>query len=224
MDKTNIQIVQEYIEAMNNKQFDRIFEYCSNECIIHGTPFVGIGIMGFDYKDGKMFLGKTVPNGPASECLREGDELVKVIDAGNTWDKFEDLKAIRWSYGAVGTSLTFTVRRDGKLLKFDLTRRLIDGFTIKMAETVKNVKDYCELWPMLTERINQIFGNEDWVAVFSTIYGTHRNFQRSAAWSACSMYRLNDGKIIEVMGVEDECTQIRQLGYQIREPQREMIS
>ena len=223
MSKTNIQIVQAYIEAMNQGKFERIFDYCSKDCIVHNTPFVGLGIAGFDTRGGKILLKKTVPNGPASECLREGDELIKVSDDQHTWTKFEDLKAIRWGYGGIGTSLTFTVRRDGKLLECHLTRKLIDGFTIKLIETVDGMKYYRETWPVLEEQINQIFGNEDWVAVYSTLHGTHRDYHCSAAWSACSLYRLEEGKIVEMMGVEDECTQIKQLGYQISEPQIEMV-
>jgi hypothetical protein len=222
MSKTNIQIVQEYIEALNKKQFERTFDYCSQDCIIHSAPFVGVGIVGFDSTDGKVKLGKMVSNAPASECLREGDELIEVSDANHTWSSIEDLKAVRWTYGAVGTPLTFTVRRDGKMLECHLTRRLIDGFTFKLADTMKSYKVYSETWPVLEEQIHQIFGSEDWVAVYSTLHGTNRDYRYSAAWSSCSVYRLKEGKIIEMMGVEDECTQIKQLGYQIHEPQREI--
>ena len=83
------------------------------------------------------------------------------------------------------------------------------------------IRSNAKTWPDLKEEINLIFGHDDLVAVLSTLSGTNRDYHRPAVWNGCSIYRLKDGKIIEMMGVEEEYSQMKQLGYQIREPQRE---
>jgi hypothetical protein len=224
MSKSNVQVVQDYIETMNRKQFDRIFEFCSEDCALRGAPYVGVGITGNDSSGEKILLQTILPNGPAAECLQAGDELVSVSDSENTWNTFEELKTGIWGHGVMGTPLTVTVRRDGNLLEFHITRGLIGDFTLKLSESIDMIKSYSKLWPVLEEEINLIFGNDDLVAVFSTIHGTNQDYHRSAVWSGCSIYRLKDEKIIEMMGVEDEYSRMKQLGYLIKEPQQEIAS
>jgi hypothetical protein len=219
--KTNIQIVQDYIEAMNHQQLDRIFEFCSEDCVLQGGPYIGIGVAP-DYSSGeKIILEAILPNSPASECLKAGDELVRVADEANAWETFEELKSMLWGYGVPGSSVTTTVRRDGKLLEFHLKRGRIEANDIKLSERISVMRGFSKTWPDLKEEIKLIFGNEDLVAVFSTLSGTNQDYHRSAVWNGCSIYRLKDGKIVEMMGVEEEFSQMKQLGYLISEPQRE---
>src|SRR5688572_11512982 len=86
MSKTNIQIVEEYIdEVANQKHFDRIFEYCTEDCVLHVEPYVGLGL-NFDSRSGdKIILFNIMPTGPAAGALQEGDELVRVTDGAKTW-------------------------------------------------------------------------------------------------------------------------------------------
>ena len=222
MDKSNIQIVQEYIEAINHQQFDRIFEFCSEECVLHGGPYVGIGVAPDDSSGEKIILQTILPKGPAAENLQAGDELVRAADAENVWETFEELKSGLWGHGVAGTQVNITVRRDGKLLDFHLIRGYIKGADLKLSERINVMRSYIKIWPDLKEEINLIFGSDDVVAVFSTLSGTNQDYHRSAVWSGASVYRLKDGKIVEMMGVEDEYIQMKQLGYQIREPQQEI--
>ncbi len=79
-------------------------------------------------------------------------------------------------------------------------------------------------WTDFKEEVNLIFGNDDWVATFSTMSGANQEFHRTAVWSGYSIYRLKDSKIIEMMGAEDELSQMKQLGYEIKEPLGEITS
>jgi hypothetical protein len=221
MSKTNNQTVQEYIEAMNQKQFDHIFDYCSPDCVSLGGPYVGLGMV-FDDSSGKnVLLQKILPKSPAAGHLRAGDELVCVADAEYRWESFQELKSGLWGFGITGTPVTVTVRRGGKLLDIPLVRGRIEGSEVKLSEMLNSIRSYSLSWPDLKEKINLIFGFDDLVAVLSTLSGTNQKFQRSAVWNSCSIYRLHEGKIIEMMGVEDSFAQFKQLGYQISEPVRE---
>ena len=222
MSIANIKIVQDYIEVSNNRQFDRIFEFCSKECIFRGGPYVGIGVAPDDSSGVKVILQTIVPHGPAAEFLKAGDELVRISDPENTWESFQDLKSGLWGQGVIGTPLSITVRRDGKLHEYHITRSRIQGVEIKVSERINMIRDYSKIWPDLKEEIDLIFGSDDLVAVLSTISGTNQDFHHSAIWTGCTIYRLKEGKIVEIMGVEDSYAQMMQLGYMIREPQREV--
>jgi SnoaL-like polyketide cyclase/PDZ domain len=222
MSESNVKIVREYIEVLNHNQFDRIFEFCSEECILHGGPYVGIGVAPDDSSGEKIILQTILPNGPAAGFLQPGDELVRAADADEVWETFKELKSGLWGHGVAGTTVTITVRRDGKLLEFHLKRGFIEDAALKLSERINAIRSWSKTWPDLKEEINLIFGAEDLVAVFSTLNGTNQDYHRSAVWSGCSIYRLEDGRIVEIMGVEDEYTQMKQLGYLIREPQPEI--
>ncbi len=74
MEDKNILIVREFMEqVINQKNFDRLFDYFSPACIIHNTPYVGMGIR-YDDSSGECFVvEKVAPHAPASGKLFEGD-------------------------------------------------------------------------------------------------------------------------------------------------------
>ena len=201
MFKPNVQTVQEYIEAMNRKQFQRIFEFCSADCIIRGEPFEGIGAIGKADREGRFVLKSVFQNGSAGECLQIGDELVRVVDSDHVWDKFSEFEKGTWNRGMAGTPVTVTVRRAGRSLECHLTRDVIESYNIKLSERIETIQKESRMWSKLVEKVNLIFGHDDLVAVYSTFRGTPRENDGFAAWSACCIYRLKDGKIIEMIGL-----------------------
>ncbi len=97
MSKTNVQVVQEYIEeVLNHKHFDRVFEYRTEDCVLHAPPYVGLGLNFDDRSDDKVLLIDIAPNSPAAGNLQAGDEVVRVTDGAKTWETFKDLKSGFW--------------------------------------------------------------------------------------------------------------------------------
>ena len=220
MSKTNVQIVQEYIEeVLNHKHFDRVFDYCAEDCVLHVPPYVGLGLNFDDRSGDKVVLMDIAPNGPAAGSLQAGDEVVRVIDGAKTWETFKDLKSGLWGQGVMGTPITFTVNRAGKLMDIPLKRGRVDGFDLVLSTYIDVWRDgTLKDWPDLKVEIKRIFGEGDQVACYSIDSGTNQEYQRSAVWSEVSIYHLKDGKIVEMWGVEDGFSQMKQLGYQIHEP------
>ena len=224
MSKANIQTVREYIEEVFNlKHFNRMFDYCSKDCVLHNAPYVGLGLTADDRSDQRVVLVEIAPNGPAHGKLFPGDELVRVQDEHKTWETFDDLKSGLWGQGVLGTHLTATVHRDGKLLDVPLVRNRVDGWDIKLANIVDLWQDEIQKhWPDLKMEIKMIFGQDDLVTCYSINSGTNTEYHRAAVWSECDIYRLQDGKIVESWAVEDNFSEMKQLGFNITEPVKEM--
>ena len=220
MSNTNVQIVQEFIEEVfNRKNYDRAFDYCIEDCVFHLAPYVGLGADFDDRSGDKLVLVDVAPNGPAAGNLQIGDELVRVTDGAKTWQTFKELKGVSWGQGALGTSITVTVNRGGTLMDIPITRGRVEGFDIILSKSIDRWRDYTlKYWPDSRAEIQLIFGDADHVACYSINSGTQQEYQRSAVWADCSIYRLENGKIVESWGVEDSFAQLKQLGYQINEP------
>jgi hypothetical protein len=226
MSKTNVQIVEEYVEEVSNrKHFERVFDYCTEDCVIHVAPYVGLGLNFDDRSGDKVILKDIAPNGPSAGNLQVGDELVRVIDGTRTWETFKDLKSGLWGQGVMGTPVTFTVKREGQLMDISLKRGRVDGFDLLLSTYIDVWRDSTlKDWPDLKTEIKLIFGEGDRVACYSINSGTNQEYQRSAVWSDINLYRLKDGKIVEAWGVEDSFSQLKQLGYQIDEPVTEQTA
>ena len=225
MSKSNVKIVREYIEEVNNrKNFDVVFDYCDKNCMIHVSPYVGFGINTDDTSGNRVVILKVALRSPAHGHLHAGDELVRVHDDENHWETFEQLKSGLWGQGVVGTSVTFTVRRGGNILTIPLTRARIEGFDQKLADMIdiwrtNTLKD----WPDLKTNIDMIFGDGDLVMCYGVNQGTNTEYHRSAVWAEMDLFRLKDGKITEIWGVQDDIAVMKQLGYQIHEPVKELV-
>jgi len=226
MSKTNVQIVEEYLEeVLNHKHFDRVFDYCAEDCVFHSPPYVGFGLNFDDRSGDKVVLLDIAPSGPAAGNLQVGDELVRVTDGAKTWETFKDLKSGLWGQGVAGTPITFTVNRAGRLMDIPLKRGRVDGFDLVLSTYIDVWRDgTLRDWPDLSVEIKLIFGEGDQVACYSIDSGMNQEWHRSAVWSELGIYRLKDGKIVEMWGVEDTSSQMRQLGYQIREPVMEQAA
>jgi predicted SnoaL-like aldol condensation-catalyzing enzyme len=224
MENTNVKVVEEYIEVVfNQKHLERLAEFCSEECIVHAPPYVGLGV-NFDGSFAEKFVLVSVsPNGPAFGHLQIGDELVRVRNGAQTWETMEEFRNGQWSMGWVGAEIILTVRRHGNLVTIPLRLGYIDQLDAKLSEIQQVVIPYLQqYWPDLKINIRQIFGAEEWVAVYAVNHGTNREYNRSATWGEMDMFRLKDGKITEVWYVEGTLDELKQLGYQIHEPIREL--
>jgi len=224
MQRSNVTIVKEYIEQIiNQRQFDRLSEFCTVDCTSHTAPYVGFGINAED-SDGEHLILKTIaPNGPAHGHLHIGDELVRVNDGERIWEDFHDLHKGLWGMGVIDTEVIFTVRRHGNLLTIPLKRGRVDNFDINLSEFFNsNNLFWKKYWPDLCMEIKQIFEAGDKVVCYAVNSGTNMDYQRSAAWGEIDIFKLMDGKITDVWVIEDAYSELKQLGYQILEPTREI--
>ncbi len=220
MTPTNIEVVKGFVEVLNKGEFDRLFDYCSPDCAIISPPYVGFGV-NFDDSSGEHSILCTIaPSCPAAGKLQLGDELVRVSDGTDTWETFDQLRSGLWGQGRSGTSVTITVRRDGQLLDYQLERGRVEGMTLPLATIVPSWRvSKARYWPDLTAEIQVIFGEGEWVACYMLNSGVNLEYRRSAMWAECDILRLSGGKIVEIHAAEDSFAQMKQLGYDIREPQ-----
>ena len=224
MTKTNIQIVQEFYEqVINCRQFDHIYDYYSSQCVLHTPPFIGFGLNFDDRDENHLMIFDVAPNGPAYGRILPGDELVRVQGEHKVWEGPEQLKQNIWTLGLAGDLATFTVRRNDKLIDVEVVRGRVGAWDVHLSTTVDIwLDDLQKNWLDLKSEINLIFGQGDLVACFVTNSGTNSKYHRTAIWSECNIFRLSDGKIIESWGMEDSIMQLKQLGYRIAEPEKEM--
>lgn len=129
-----------------------------------------------------------------------------------------------WARGLVGSEIAVTVRRHGNFVTIPVQRKQIDQFDIRLSEWFKIVIPYLnQTWPDLKMDIQEIFGTGDWVACYAINRGTDLDYNRSAVWSEMDLFKLRDGKIVEIWAVENVYDQMTQLGYQVIEPVRETV-
>jgi len=225
MSKTNIQLVREFIEEVQNrKHFDRFFDFFNKDAVMHIAPYVGLGVTTDDHSGDKLVVVEVAPHGPARGKLMPGDVIVSMQDDQRTWATFDELKTGLWGQGVPGTHLTATVRRDGKLETVPLIRGRVDGWEMKLDKVVNLWRDdVMKNWPDLHMSIELIFGSDDLVTCYSIVSGTNAEYHRAATWSGCDIYRIKNGKIVESWGVEDEFSRMKQLGYRIAEPVKELV-
>lgn len=223
MSNSNIQTVREFIEVvLNQKRFEQAFTYMDRDCVSHSPPYIGIGFNWDSTSGTEIKVIKTSPNGPSDGRLLPGDEIVRVTDGKKTWSTFEELSQSVWPLGMAGTSITVTVRRDGQLLDVPITRGRVEAFDIKIADQIDVWKESTlKYWPDLVSEIRMIFGSDDLVACHLINSGTSQEFHRFAVWSEYDIFRLRDGRIVEMWGLEDSLQQLMQLGYELKAPLQE---
>ncbi len=222
MTKTNTEIVREFIEAINRNQFDRIYEFCSRDCLFHLPPYVGLGVA-IDHSSGqRVTVMTTAPGSPADGILHPEDELMQVSDGNQTWWSFEELKSRVWMQGVAGTPVLITVRRNGERLELKLLRGPVHSFDQMPSDYLETWrKDQLKHWPDLKIEIQFIFESDDLVAYYAVDRGTSQESDRSAIWGESGVCRIQEGKIIEAWNMEDRYAQIKQLGYDVIAPRGE---
>jgi hypothetical protein len=225
MTKANTTIVREYVEEVfNRKNFDSIFEFCDKKCLVHVSPYVGTGINPDESSGEKVVVMQVASHGPAFGHLQVGDVLMSAHDHENTWDTFDQMKSGLWGQGTPGTTVTFTVERNGKTMTVPVTRSRIDGLELKLTDFVEMWSaDILKNWPDLQTTIEMVFGDHDLVTCYTLMSGTNTEYHRTAIWSGINIYRLHKGKITDIWGIDNELSQMKQLGYQIRQPAKETV-
>jgi hypothetical protein len=223
MSQTNINIVEEYIEyILNQRQVERIFEFCSKDCILHTTPYVGLGVNFDDTSGDRLILTQVAPNGPADGHLHPGDELIRVKNGDRNWETFEELRKGLWSRGLVDTEICLTLRRHGNITTIPLRLGTVNDFNLKVTEFYRMAIPYLQqYWPDLKMDVKDIFGAGNKVACYAVNHGINTEYNRSAVWGEMDIFKLKDGRITDIWAVENTFEEFEQLGYQITEPARE---
>ncbi len=223
MDNKNIQIVRECIEQINNaKKFDKIYDYYSEECVFYNPPYVGLGFFPDDSSGERLEVKSVAPNSPATDVLQQGDVMLRASDDNASWEGYDQLRTGLWGQGKLGTEVTLTLMRRGETIEAKIKRGRIDGFNLPIA-TLHDVwrQFLLEEMPDLKTEIIQIMASGDLVAFYAANTGTNKIYNQPAIWSECNILRIKDGQIVEWWGVEDTLSEWRQMGFQIREPQKE---
>jgi len=220
MPKSNMETAKAFIEAFNDDRFDDALACCSGGCVMRGTPYVGLGIGATQDDAGRMVLTMVNPVGPSAGKLEVGDEILRVVDGDETWEGPERLKNGVWGLGVEGSEIELRIKRGGKVRELKLGRRRIEGYAIPLSELRPNWEAFAREWPDHAERVEMAVEDGDLVAILSVTSGTNKEYGRSATWGSTTFLRFQDGKIVELRGVEEELMQLKQLGYLVREPKK----
>ena len=224
MSKPNIELIEECIEVvLNQKRFDRVFEFYSHNAVLHTPPYVGLGITADDRSGHKVFLREVAPSGPAYEKLLPGDELIRVQDHDRAWETFDELRNGLWGQGVLGTPITVTVRRENQQFEIPLVRGRVNGWDIHLNRVVDvweaEIKNH---WPDMRVEIKLILGQGDLVSCYLLNSGTNTEFHHTAIWSELDIFRIQNHRITETWGVEDTNAELKQLGFRTTEPVKEL--
>ena len=145
--------------------------------------------------------------------------LLRASDANRTWEGYDSLRTGLWGQGKPGTEVTLTLLRNGETLDVTMARGRVEGFDSIMADVLTDWQYYLsEVMPDLHTEINQIIADGDFVAYYATNTGTSKIYHQSAVWTDCNILRLENGKIAEWWGVEDQFSMWRQFGFRVMEP------
>lgn len=219
---TNTEIVQGFIEAINHNEFDRAWEFCSQDCVSHMPPWVGLGLRPDLDIDGHIIVQGLVPQGNAVKVMQVGDEIIRIADEHRAWDTYEEIKNGVWGQGIPGSALVVTVKRGEQTLNLRVERCFLPASDILLVDYLPMWRaDQLKNWLGLKSEIQLIFEKDDLVAFYAVDTGTNKDFGRAAAWGECNIFRIKAGKINEMWGVADSYMQLTQLGYQINEPHLE---
>ena len=220
MKNKNVQIVRECIEQISNaKRFDRIYDYYSEQCLFHTPPYVGLGLYPDETSGERLVIKSVAANSPASGKVQVGDVLLRASDADGTWEGYDQMRTGHWGRGKLGTEVTLTLLRNGETLDVTMARGRVEGFDSIMADVLTDWQYYLsEVMPDLHTEINQIIADGDFVAYYATNTGTSKIYHQSAVWTDCNILRLENGKIAEWWGVEDQLSMWRQFGFRVMEP------
>lgn len=222
MTKTNVEIFREYIEQISNqKNFNLLFNYLTKDCIIHGVPYAGMGILVDDSSGERVIIKNIAPNAPATGLLQAGDEIIHVKDSDGEWKNYDDLKTNLWGQGKPGTLVIVTVRRAEQVIEVPIKRGRVEAFDSSISDQLDSWRKFLiEDCPDFKSEINLIIEAGDLVAYFLTDSGTEKDYQQWAIWAESGFVRFKDGKIIELWGVDDGFSRMKQLGFQIKEPEK----
>jgi predicted ester cyclase len=216
---TNTEIVRGFTEAINNNEFDRVWEFCSKDCISHSPPWVGLGFRPDLDLEGHFIIQGLIPEGNAVKAMQIGDEVLRVADEHRAWETYEEIKNGIWGQGIPGSAVLVTVKRGEQILDLRIERCFLPAVDVLLADFLPMWQaDQLKNWIGLKSEIQLIFEKDDLVAFYAVDTGTNKDFQRTAAWGECNIFRIKDGKITEMWGVMDSYMQLTQLGYQITEP------
>lgn len=223
MAKSNVEIAKDFIEAFNGNRFDEACGYCSEGCVVLGRPYVGLGIGTRQDEDGKIVLSKVNPKGPSAGTLQPGDEILRATEGVEVWEGPEQLMNGLWGLGVPGSAVKLRIRRGGETIDLTLTRGLIEGYSLSIADVRPKWEEFAREWPDHHERVELALGDGDLVAILSVASGTNNTYGKTAIWGSSTFMRFKDGKITELQGVDEELNQIKHLGYLIREPKRPAV-
>jgi hypothetical protein len=163
MENKNIQIVRECIEQITNaKNFDKIYNYYSEECVFYSPPYVGLGFFPDDSSGERLEVKRVVPNSPATEVLKQGDVILRASDENGSWEGYDQLRTGLWGQGKLGIEVTLTLLRSGETIEATIKRGRIDGFNLPI-ETILDVWRHflLEEMPDLKTDIIQIMASGD---------------------------------------------------------------
>jgi len=220
MSEKNVQMVRDLIAAGNEGGIEKTRSFFSEGCVYKGTPYVGCG---FNIDDGdgrRVLVSSTLPGAPSEGKLLAGDEILSVREAGRVHEGFTELHMSPWGPGSPGEPVEFRLRRGGKEIEVTVSRGKVPAYELPLDGILEMQKTFFRTWPDHHEEIELIIDGGEYVAVLSMVGGTNAELGRRAFWASSSLYRLQNGKIIEIRGVDDNLSVYRQLGYSVSEPGR----
>jgi predicted SnoaL-like aldol condensation-catalyzing enzyme len=217
---TNSDVLRGYFKEIDNqKKLDRLSVYVSEQVVGHNPPYVGLGVINDD-SDGKNIIVRRVNSGgPADGKLQVGDVIVRVMDGGRTFRTYQELRSFVWGQGVLGTPVTLWVQRGGVEHEITIKRGLVQGLEGTFQFWQTGMPMYFKEWPDLHTDVIHVVEAGDLVAYYCEHQGHNSVYGRSAVWEESGIVRIQNGKITDWWSTENTLSQMKQLGYTLREPE-----
>lgn len=107
--------------------------------------FSGIGIQ-FNVPNDTAIVIEVIPGGPAEKIgMLSGDRLMKVDSVNIAGCNYPQDSMVRRMKGPTGTKVTVTVKREGELIPFEITRAQIPTHSVDAAFMVNDTTGYIRL-------------------------------------------------------------------------------
>jgi len=213
-----------YRDVVNGKDFSALDQYYHPDFMSGSIPYIGLGV-GIESSSGdKVLVNYVFSDGPSAGKLQVGDQIVSVRNGDQFLETFKEITTTPWGWGGLGSKLTLGVIRAGEKIEVEITRGIVDGLKMALADLKESWEKYVkEKTPDQKVEILQIIEEGDMVACLSTSTATHLDFDRQYLIPEAEFFKMKDGKIVEYWSVADNGAFFQQMGFKIESPVKEPV-
>lgn len=219
----NKALVERWVDEIANAQnIDALDEFYSEACVFHVNPYSGIGFVPDFTERDHIVVYYVSPKGPADGLLEPGDELVRARIGDKTLESGDLRSSQIWGHGPPGDTVHFSVKRNNDRFDVAVTRDLITDAEFRGFLEAAYAEFY-RRYPDIHAIIEFMIAEDDLVASRIRWSGYNAEYDGDVTWTETLVFRIADGKIVEVWSNEDSLSAMHQLGYAITAPEKAKI-
>jgi hypothetical protein len=178
---------------------------------IFGDRYVGFGFTFNPNDEGKMIVDRIIPNSPAAEILKSGDEFT-VVNGVSVRKATMDKLSFR---GKPGEAVKATIKRGGKRQNIEVSRGIISNNSNKSELIADLETGNADDWPFEL-KINEVLSKDNIVYVWSTGKDVDTVVDLPFEQHIVTRFVFNEeGKVQAVGRLSEDRFVLEQTGYNI---------